>query len=330
MNPVVSVIVPVYNSEKFLPHLLNDIHEQLFDSVEFLLIDDGSVDNSAMIIEQFVSDFSEKRIKLIKQKNGGVSRARNTGLDSAKGQYVIFADSDDRFGPDFVSGYVIKIQDHQSDMEFFSALKVDDSETHDVVGKIDYSPIASNSPVSVAKMISNFANLEAWGYPFGYISRKELWTNVRFNPNIKYQEDVLALFQVWTSFPEMKIFVNKELYYFYVQHANSALHSMSVADYWQFVLVDDQILQMVEERFLPQLVQQLEALKASSLMSVVATSALLNDHKNYDKARKEFLKSYHRASFSRNVLLRRTVQFVILKINLRPLVKVVYKKLYAE
>ncbi|WP_270777274.1 glycosyltransferase family 2 protein [Lacticaseibacillus paracasei] len=328
MNPVVTVVIPIYNSEKFLTDLLMNLHDQKYQMAEFLLIDDGSTDQSAEIITQYISSSSDSRFHLVQQKNAGVSSARNTGLGLARGEYIIFADSDDLFDSEFVGAYVNRIKLHNSDMEFFSADRVEDSSKHNVIGAIDYADIASEKPISAEQMIAYFGDLKAWGFSFCYISKTKLWEGIRFDTAIRYQEDVLVLFQIWTKFTKMTIYANSESHYQYVQHADSALHTMTVEDYWQFVTVDDRVLEMVGETFPVELTLKLEALRTSSLMSLVVSSLILKDDANYKKARHAFFESYKRATFSRDALKRRVVQFILLKLNAKLLLRVVYRNLY--
>lgn len=97
--PAISVIVPVYNTQKFLEKCLESIINQTFKDIEIICINDGSTDNSMSIL----NDYSEidSRIKIINQKNAGLSCARNTGINNAKGEYIGFVDSDDWIDLDF-------------------------------------------------------------------------------------------------------------------------------------------------------------------------------------------------------------------------------------
>lgn len=92
-QPLISVIVPVYNVEKYLKKCVNSITSQTYENLEILLVDDGSTDSSGQICNEF--EKNDARIKVIHKKNGGLSDARNAGLDRAKGQYYAFIDSDD-------------------------------------------------------------------------------------------------------------------------------------------------------------------------------------------------------------------------------------------
>ena len=93
-----SIIVPVYNAEEYLDRCMISILEQDFSSYEVILVDDGSTDSSPMICDRYSA--TDPRFRTIHKKNGGVSSARNAGLDLAKGEYVMFVDSDDALLPD--------------------------------------------------------------------------------------------------------------------------------------------------------------------------------------------------------------------------------------
>ena len=92
-QPTISIIVPVYNSEKYLDACIDSILSQSFRDFELILVDDGSKDSSAQICDEYASQ--DTRVRVIHKANGGVSAARNDGLDIAKGEYITFIDSDD-------------------------------------------------------------------------------------------------------------------------------------------------------------------------------------------------------------------------------------------
>lgn len=92
-----SVIVPVYNAEKYLDRCIQSIINQTYSNIELLLVDDGSKDSSAKICDDYA--LTDKRIRVFHKENGGVSSARNMGLDMATGYYVAFVDADDYLFP---------------------------------------------------------------------------------------------------------------------------------------------------------------------------------------------------------------------------------------
>lgn len=111
-NPKISIIVPVYNTEKYLPRCINSILTQIFTDFELLLINDGSKDNSGNICEEYAK--KDNRIKVLHKENGGVSSARNLGLDNTKGEWITFIDSDDKIEKE----YLYNLYTNSSNVDF--------------------------------------------------------------------------------------------------------------------------------------------------------------------------------------------------------------------
>ena len=118
-HPNVSVIIPVYNVENYLEDCLLSVILQTYKNIEIICVNDGSTDNSLSILEIFAQ--IDKRIKILNQKNGGVSKARNNGLLNHKGKYVLFLDSDDMLRNDSISKLVDIALKNNTDMVYFDA-----------------------------------------------------------------------------------------------------------------------------------------------------------------------------------------------------------------
>lgn len=97
-SPRISVIVPVYNVEQYLPRCVESILAQTYENLEILLVEDGTKDNSGAICDAYARQ--DARVKAIHKENGGLSSARNAGIDAATGDYLSFVDSDDWIEPD--------------------------------------------------------------------------------------------------------------------------------------------------------------------------------------------------------------------------------------
>lgn len=108
MVPLVSVIIPVWNTAKSVEKLIQELFHQSYQTIEIIAIDDGSSDNSLQVLHNLAK--ADKRLKVIHQENAGVSAARNRGIDLATGKYLIFIDSDDEILPDFVEALVGAMQ----------------------------------------------------------------------------------------------------------------------------------------------------------------------------------------------------------------------------
>ena len=112
--PLISVIVPVYNTEKYLPRCIDSILAQTFTDFELLLIDDGSTDKSGTICDEYAK--KDKRIRVFHKENGGVSTARQLGIDKAIGIYSIHTDGDDWIEKDMLKDMYDKIIEKNADI----------------------------------------------------------------------------------------------------------------------------------------------------------------------------------------------------------------------
>lgn len=101
MQPLISIIVPCYNVEAYLPKCVNSILEQTYKKIEIILVDDGSPDNCGKICDEYAK--KDERIKVIHKENGGLSEARNVAIDQATGEWITFIDSDDYVSSDYVA-----------------------------------------------------------------------------------------------------------------------------------------------------------------------------------------------------------------------------------
>src|SRR5690625_983787 len=117
----VSIIVPIYNTEKYLRECIESLQNQTYNNIEIILVDDGSIDNSLSISQEYAN--KDKRIILKSIKNSGVSTARNIGLNLVSGNYIMFVDSDDWLEKNTVDVAVQKLKETQSDIIIWSYFK---------------------------------------------------------------------------------------------------------------------------------------------------------------------------------------------------------------
>lgn len=125
-NPLVSVVVPVYNVEQYLDECLNSIRQQTYENLEIIVVEDCSTDQSLEVLSKHLND---QRIKLIRhEKNSGLSAARNTGIDAAKGDYIMFVDSDDYIHNNLIQLCLDNISKKKSDVIVFDFYSFYDGE----------------------------------------------------------------------------------------------------------------------------------------------------------------------------------------------------------
>ena len=178
----VSIIVPVYNVEKYLAKCLDSLVNQTLEDVEIIVVDDGSRDNSKQIIDEFQTKYPDK-IKSFVKENGGLSDARNFGLDRANGEYIGFVDSDDYVTAEMFEEMFSLAQKYDAEMVICNLQKVD--ENGKIVQKLTQVP---NMPekIDLAKNLSVFSDL---GYfACNKLFRRDLFENKRFKKGVHFED----------------------------------------------------------------------------------------------------------------------------------------------
>ncbi len=208
-HPLISIIVPVYNVEKYLQECLDSVLAQTYKNLEIILIDDGSTDNCPQICDDYAA--KDKRIKVIHQKNQGVSAARNAGLKMAKGEYIGFVDSDDYIKPDMYEYLYQLISKDNADMAMCNMCQTDTFRSSDPIEK-DYLFIS-------AKDIFNYSD---WMLPVNKLYKSSIFYNIRFQEGLSHGEDAYAIFKIIQKISFISL--GKEAKYYYRQNNSSACH----------------------------------------------------------------------------------------------------------
>ena len=212
-NIKVSVIVPVYNAGQYIRKTLDSIISQDFDSFEIIVVDDGSTDNCLNIINDCLGD-CEIPNKVITQKNGGVSVARNTGIEMARGDYLVFVDADDYISPNHLSG----LYNGESDFSLTLYAKKEGD-------KLTNLDTYSKDVISTEEFVKMELNMEITFNFFQLMYKTDIINdnNIRFSEGIVYGEDTEFAHKA-LNYGD-KIVINNEITYFYVQHPESAINT---------------------------------------------------------------------------------------------------------
>lgn len=139
-TPVFSIIVPVYNKEKFLHKCVDSLLAQRYTDFELLLVDDGSTDHSGKICEEYAE--KDLRIKVFHTCNRGVSMARNLGISIASGNYINFVDSDDWVTPDYLEKYVEARIDYDYDLVYAEMIRISENGSQEIISLKEFSVIS--------------------------------------------------------------------------------------------------------------------------------------------------------------------------------------------
>ncbi len=229
-SPLVSVIVPVYNVEPYLRRCLDSIVNQSYTNLEIILVDDGSLDNSPQICDDYAA--KDKRIIVIHKKNGGLSDARNAGLDVCKGEYISFVDSDDWVDEKYVEKLFSLIIEENADIAIGENLKTD--------GKIS----AKQENVIVKAYSTRDALFHlfrkthiAFVISCGKIYKRNLFKSIRF-PVGKFHEDEFTTYILFYN--SKKILYTSQILYYYYQRVGSIVSTRHPWD----------VLEVFEQRYL--------------------------------------------------------------------------------
>lgn len=185
MTDLVSIIIPVYNAEKTIQKCVDSVTNQTYKYLQIILVDDGSTDESRYLCENLSG--IDSRIMLIEKQNGGVSSARNQGLEYATGKFIMFLDSDDWLENDIIETYVKLIHAYNTDIVIGGLLVRDINDIYLYTKNIPLIGFRSDDLLN-----SICEDSEMFGYAGGKLFVKDIITanNIRFNENMHSQEDL--------------------------------------------------------------------------------------------------------------------------------------------
>lgn len=216
--PKISVIVPVYNAEQYLPCCIDSIINQTLGSFELILVDDGSQDNSGAICDEYAKN--DKRVTVIHKKNGGASEARNAGINTASGEYIMFVDSDDYIDENMLEDMLKKAEPDVDLIISSLNMRISDKE---------YNYIMPDARYTVKEFLSeyyqsNFPTICFCG-PVCKFYKTELINryNIRFDENMRVGEDSYFNFS-YIKYSK-NVITMSNAYYWYMRVNENSLYS---------------------------------------------------------------------------------------------------------
>ena len=222
MNKKISIIVPVFNAEKYLKRSIESILNQTYKDLEIIIIDDKSTDNSKKIIQKYAS--TDDRIRTFYSEiNQGVSKSRNIGLKSVSGDYVFFMDSDDYIIPETLEIMLKATEDYNADIVDSYHLIIyskNNKNYYFTEGKVPKNDIVMGS------LKNNIEVLTKSTYITGKLIKKELIEGLTFNEDLRRYEDLVFEHQLKKRIKNM-VFLNDVVYYYY-QVSDSLINTLGV------------------------------------------------------------------------------------------------------
>lgn len=246
MNDLISIIIPMYNTEKYIGKLLECLEKQTHKNLQIIVINDGSTDNSLKVVQDFAK--KDTRIEIICTPNGGVSKARNIGLEKARGKYITFLDSDDYISCDMYEKMIEKMKENNVDVVRCNFSK------EDINGNI----IGCGNMLDISNKILNSEEIKTILIPYIFENKIETYTPLllikaeilknisRFNPDIRMMEDLLFCLELFLNISSIYLYDYKCYYYLYHLSSSSKARNNIIRNFYDTLKVVSLVEKMLK------------------------------------------------------------------------------------
>ena len=285
-NPLISIIIPVYNTKQYLQECIESVINQTYTNLEIIAIDDGSTDGSGQILDEYGK--SDSRIKVIHKENAGVSAARNTGLDIAAGDYIGFVDSDDYCATDMFEQLVKTAMTESADAVVCAFIG---DKKNTASSLMTFNGIEAIVEIQKATIFM--------GHLHNKLLKKELVSNIKLDEQITILEDILFLNYALMQAGKV-VYINKELYY-YRENMQSALRNPQFKpSYLTRIAASEEIVRFFE-KYLPDSLYWANKNLLNSYFFVIDKISCSSNSKEYKKELKNAVQMYKKL-FDRSYL----------------------------
>jgi glycosyltransferase involved in cell wall biosynthesis len=232
MKPIVSIIIPVYNGEKYIDKCMDKVLNQTYSYIEVILVDDGSTDDSGSICDEYAKE--DARVKVYHQKNGGASAAKNKGILNARGKYVVFVDIDDEIESNMIADNVILAESSHADLVLYGFWYYD-MDNHKLIPNKLKSCFSGDGTEFFHNFLIQTIDSEMINPPWNkMIRRRVLMENkILFDTRCPVYEDITFAMELM-CYVNM-IVVNNKLYYKYFVRSSGSLITKFFDTYFEAV-----------------------------------------------------------------------------------------------
>lgn len=207
MNSLVSIIIPIYNADKYLGRCLNSVVNQTYSNLEIILINDGSTDSSLNICKEYAG--KDKRIILVNKKNEGVSIARNTGIEKSSGEYVAFLDADDWIAPNYIEQLIKPFENENVDISVCDYQICNEFISSSTESSYPYKYKNAKKYLLEKQKNGDFSTIVPWGKVF----KAKIIAGVFFPPKLHF-EDEATVYKFFYAANQIAECNYKAYYYF--------------------------------------------------------------------------------------------------------------------
>lgn len=297
----ISVIIPVYNTEKELPKCLKSICDQTYKDLEIICIDDGSTDGSSQVLDEF--SMKDNRIKVVHQKNGGESNARNTGLKMASGEYIAFCDCDDWIDTDMYEILARELNCENIDMVGGSWYKETDAYSQEIRNQLPVNNAAFTRE-ELLKYLYKRDSYRGFAYMWNKLYKREILKDkfgnlLLFHEDLRLGGDVLYLAEAALNIKKGK-YIDRAFYHYY-QRSESGCHTKDVDKLQDWLKAYELVLQRFgEERIDDETIDYVKRFLAYHSSNAVEVAA----EQGQEEAKKKFqglMRKYEQEYVSLNI-----------------------------
>lgn len=316
MNNLVSIVIPVYNVEQYLNRCMESVVGQTYTNLEIILVDDGSKDNSSAICDEWGK--KDDRILVIHQKNGGLSNARNTGINNASGKWIMFVDSDDMVSFNIVEQLMQLAISQGADIAIGGVKHIFDENTITFAEQV--APVFTyDAKQAIKEMWYQRSFLpSAWGK----IYKRSLFDNIRFTEKILF-EDIDVMHEVFWLCNKI-VYKNIPLYG-YVHRENSITTAEFSKRDCAILQISEKLLRFSEEKA-PSLMSAAESYTVTAAFRIYLNAPQKNkEFSTYRTKAKELLDRYGKKVIKDKNVRRKTKCALLLYFYCKPLLMIVYR-----
>lgn len=317
MDNTVSVIVPVYNVEKYLDRCIKSVIQQTYKNMEIILVDDGAKDKSGEMCDAWAA--KDPRVTVFHQKNGGVSKARNTGINKATGEYLIFVDSDDVIAPDMVEHLIWLLESENADIAMCGLYHI-----------FDESNISFESKDAEVNSFDRVSAIRELWYQtsflpsvWGKVYKRDIFGELRFTEGILFEDVDLLHKLFWKS---GKIVYQDVPLYGYVHRENSITTTRFSERDCDIMMIAESLLQFARENE-SGLIPAAQSYAVTAAFRIYLNAPRENETFNeYLSKAKQILSQYGKLVMKDRAARNKTKWALILYFYFRPLLNVAYKR----
>ncbi len=314
ITPLISVVVPIYRVEKYINRCINSIQEQEYKNLQIILVDDGSPDKCPAICDDYAQQ--DRRITVIHKSNGGLSDARNTGIEASKGEYIAFVDSDDYVDKKYISHLYRLIKKYSADISVCKYSKVlEGSHKYRMNPETNETLLTNIEAMKDLFTYKEYSPVQAWNKLY---KASIFFDNMIRYPKGKIHEDTITTFKLFHCATKI-VYSDQRLYYYLIRPDSITGRRQSIVDWYTKKDFINEMNLIIREHNLP----LNKEINAYYLMVNLHYIGLLSNTGNinrtdWDELKASVVSEFPKCLISKRLSLRKKVAIIVVCLGWKP------------